>query len=297
MILKSISAKIQDLGQREVHNKEGFLYTIFDFSLQTRQQNLENKVQELEERLKILDNLPSNQFIIDQARQKNDTTQDDPFNQNVLSGMWQFMKFNRRLQATEEAIDRVMTILNEFLGSDGKIISGVRSEVDNIASELKNLKESLHSQQTGDNSIEQSSLQGSIDDSDGSQLQQQVNFLEKQLQERFVTKDDLSVYVKWPALEEALNVKKTDLEQRHGEEYKEDSGVLFEKTSHDHANSENKASDTESDGRPQTAPLPSTMQTPVPTPTIPKTAFASSSQVGSHFILFYNTESSKVFFE
>lgn len=200
--------------------------------------------------------------------------------------MWQFMKFNRRLQATEEAIDRVMTILNEFLGSDGKIISGVRSEVDDIASELKNLKESLLSQQTGDNSIGQSLLQGNIGDGDGSQ--QQVNSLEKQLQERFVTKDDLSVYVKWPALEEALNVKKTDLEQRHGEEYKEDSSVLFEKTSHDHANSENKASDTESDGRPQTAPLPSTMQTPVPTPTIPKTAFASSSQVGPHFILFYN---------
>lgn len=273
-------------------------YTIFDFSLQTRQQNLENKVQELEERLKILDNLPSNQFIIDQAQQKNDTTQDDPSNQNVLSGMWQFMKFNRRLQATEEAIDRVMTILNEFLGSDGKIISGVRNEVDDIANELKNLKESLHSQQTGDNSIGKSLLQGNINDNDGSQLQhEQVTSLEKQLQERFVTKDDLSVYVKWPALEEALNVKKTDLEQRHGEEYKEDSSVLFEKTSHDHTNSENKASDTESDGRPQTAPLPSTMQTPVPTPTIPKTAFASSSQVGPHFILFYNTESSKVFFE
>ena len=235
-------------------------------------------MQELEERLKILDNLPSNQFIIDQAQQKNDTTPDDPSNQNVLSGMWQLMKFNRRLQATEEAIDRVMTILNEFLGSDGKIMSGVRSEVDDIASELKNLKESFLDQR-------QKLLQGTTGDTDGLQ-QQQLNSLEKQLQERFVTKDDLSVYVKWPALEEALNVKKTDLEQRHTDRYKGDSDLL-QKASNDHINSENKASDTESDGRPQTAPLPSTLQTPVPTPEIPKTAFASScSQVRVHFILF-----------
>lgn len=210
--------------------------------------------------------------------------------------MWQLMKFNRRLQATEEAIDRVMTILNEFLGNDGKIISGVRSEVDDIASELKDLKESFLSQKADGNNLRQNLLQGKTGDTDRSQ-QQQLNSLEKQLQERFVTRDDLSVYVKWPALEEALNVKKTDLEQRHREGYKGD-GYLLQKASIDHISSENKGSDTESDGRPQTAPLPSTLQTPVPTPEIPKTAFASSSQVSAHLISFYNicTEGSKLFF-
>lgn len=196
------------------------------------------------------------------------------------------MKFNRRLQATEEAIDRVMTILNEFLGSDGKIISGVRSEVEDIASELKNLKESLLSQKTDGSNAGQNLLQGKTGDSDESQ-QQQLNSLEKRLQDRFVTKDDLSVYVKWPALEEALNVKKTDLEKRYEDGYKGDSSVLLQKASDDHFNSENKASETESDGRPQTAPLPSTLQTPIPTPEIPKTAFASSTQVGVLLISFY----------
>lgn len=198
--------------------------------------------------------------------------------------MWQIMKFNRRLQATEEGIDRVMTILNEFLGSDGKIISGVRSEVDDIACELKNLKESFLSQKADENNLRQKLLQGTTGDTDGVE-QQQLNSLEKQLQERFVTKDDLSVYVKWPALEEALNVKKTDLEHRHREGYKGHNDLL-QKASNVHIKSENKASDTESDGRPQTAPLPSTSQTPVSTPEIPKTAFASSSQVRAHFILF-----------
>lgn len=253
----------------------------FDFSLQTKQQNLENKVQELEDRLKILDNPPSNQFIIEQAQQKNDTLQDDATNQNVLSGMWQFMKFNRRLQATEEAIDRVMTILNEFLGSDGKIISGVRSEVEDIATELKNLKESFLGQKTDDKNFGQDFLPEKSGGGDDGSQQHQLNTLEKRLEDRFVTKDDLLVYVKWPALEEALNVKKTDLEKRYKSEgYKEDSSVLLERTLDDHFDSENKASDTESDGRPLTAPLPSTLQTPIPTPEIPKTAFTRSTQVG-----------------
>ena len=207
-------------------------------------------------------------------------TQEDATNQNALSGMWQFMKFNRRLQATEEAIDRVMTILNEFLGSDGKIISGVRSEVEDISTELKNLKESFLAQKLDDNSLGQDLLPGKSGDGDGSQ-QHQMSSLEKRLQDKFVKKDDLLVYVKWPALEEALNVKKTDLEKRYKSEgYKETGSVLLEKTSDDHSDSENKASDTESDGRPQTAPLPSTLQTPIPTPEIPKTAFTRTTQVG-----------------
>lgn len=191
--------------------------------------------------------------------------------------MWQFMKFNRRLQATEEAIDRVMTILNEFLGSDGKIISGVRSEVDDIANELKNLKESFLAQKTVDNDLGQNLSIGKSGDIDGD-ASQRLNSLEKRLQDRFVTKDDLLVYVKWPALEEALNVKKTDIEKRH-KEPQDSSGFLEQASDHFDHYSENKGSDTESDGRPQTAPLPSTLQTPIQTPEFPKTAFARSPQV------------------
>lgn len=271
--------------------------------MQTRQQSLENKVQELEDRLQILDNLPSTQFIIEQAQKNTNTTQDDASNQNVLSGMWQFMKFNRRLQATEEGIDRIMTILNEFLGSDGKGISGVRSEVEDIASELRNLKESFLGQKAIDDNLGQNLLAGTSGDDDNSQLmQQQSHSLEKQLQDKFVTKDDLLLYVKWPALEEALNVKKSNLEKKS----KEDSGTLgkeegsvlgneqssvpgkeqssvVEKTL-DHLESENKESDTESDGRAQTAPLPSTIQMPVQTPECPKTAFTRSTQVRAQYV-------------
>ena len=256
-------------------------YTVFmswfDFSLQTKHEDLEKKVQELEDRLKILDNLPSNQYIIEQAQQSRNLNQDEATSQNTLSGMWQFMKFNKRLQATEEAIERVMTILNEFLGSDGKAISGLKNEMEDVASELKRLKESLSGQtQTGDNDLEKRLLAGTLGESDGTS---QLNSIETQLG-RFVTKDELSVYVKWPALEEALNVKKTDLESKRHKD-KEDSNTLAENSykASDSFDSENKASDTESDGRPQTAPLPSTFQTPIATPEYPKTAFTRSTQV------------------
>ncbi|XP_022797870.1 uncharacterized protein LOC111336105 [Stylophora pistillata] len=260
-------------------------------SLQMRQQNLENKVQELEDRLKILDNLPSTQFIIEQAQKDLGVTQENVSNQNVLSGMWQFMKFNRRLQATEEGIDRVMTILNEFLGSDGKGIAGVKGEVEDIASELRNLKERFLGQKPlQDDNLGENLSEGKSDDTKNSQLlQQQLHSLEKQLKDKFVAKDDLSVYVKWPALEEALNVRKSDFEKKS----KEDGGVLDKEQgfvlgkeqgsvlekAFDHFESENKASDTESDGRPQSAPVPSTQQTPVQTPEVPKTAFTRSTQV------------------
>lgn len=250
----------------------------FDFSLQTRQENLEEKIQELEERLKILDDPPSNKYIIEQAKQLN---QDEGSAQNTLSGMWQLMKFNKRLQATEEAIDRVMTILNEFLGSDGKAISGLKSDMEDVANELRNLKESFLGYQTKpvDNNLEQRLLAGTLGKGDATS---QLNSLEEKL-DRFVTKDELSVYVKWPALEEALNVRKTDLEKRHRD--KEDSNVVDVENSTYKASepfdSENKASETESDGRLQTAPVQSTAHTPIATPDCEyaKTAFTRSTQV------------------
>ena len=252
----------------------------FFISLQKRQENLEKKVQELEERLKILDNPPSNQFIIEQAQQSKHLNQDEAVTQTTLSGLWQFMKFNKRLQATEEAIDRVMTILNEFLGTDGKTLTSLKREVEDVANELKNLKESILGQtKSVDGNLGQKPSTGAFIEGDA---MLRINSIEKELGSRFVTKGELSVYVKWPALEEALNVKKTDLER----ENRVATGAVAlhpEETpvkDPDHNNNESEEfDDTESDGRPQSAPLPPTLQTPIPASEHPKTAFTTSTQV------------------
>lgn len=190
------------------------------------------------------------------------------------------MKFNKRLQATEEAIDRVMTILNEFLGTDGKTITSLKSEVEDVANELKNLKESILGQtKSVDGNLEQKPSTGAFIEGDA---MLRINSIEKELGSRFATKDELSVYVKWPALEEALNVKKTDLERQN----RVATGAVSlhpEETpvkDPDHNNNESEeVDDTESDGRPQSAPLLPTLQTPIPALEHPKTAFTRSTQV------------------
>lgn len=230
--------------------------------------------------MKILDNPPSNQFIIEQAQQSKHLNQDEAVTQTTFSGLWQFMKFNKRLQATEEAIDRVMTILNEFLGTDGKTITSLKSEVEDVANELKNLKESILGQtKSVDGNLEQKPSTGAFIEGDA---MLRINSIEKELGSRFATKDELSVYVKWPALEEALNVKKTDLERQN----RVATGAVSlhpEETpvkDPDHNNNESEeVDDTESDGRPQSAPLPPTLQTPIPALEHPKTAFTRSTQV------------------
>lgn len=207
--------------------------------------------------------------------------QDEGSTQNALAGMWQFMKLNKRLQATEEAMDKVMAILNEFLGGDGKTINGLKSDVEDVTNELKTLKERFLGFQanSGDDNPEARLLAGTLGQGT---VSSQLNSLVKEL-DRFVTKDELSIYVKWPALEEALNVKKTDLEKGHKD--MENSDVLdLENTTQeasDVLDLQNKASDTESDGQPQTAPGPSTIHTPVATPDYTKTDFTLSTQVQS----------------
>lgn len=60
---------------------------------------LENKVNSLENKLKILEELPSNVDIIKIVREK-DTKMS-------VGNIWQFININRRLSATEEAIGKV----------------------------------------------------------------------------------------------------------------------------------------------------------------------------------------------
>ena len=189
------------------------------------------------------------------------------------------MKINKRLQATEDAVERIMAILHEFLGTDGKAISGLKSDMEDVANELKNLKESLFG---AENDSSQRWMGGDND------AASRLSSLEEGLN-KLVKKDELALYVKWPALEEALNVKRTDLERRHKdktctnvlnlENETDGSSILEIKEDKEVDDKGNIESDTESDGRAQTAPLLSSPHTPIPMPDYPKTAFTQSTQV------------------
>jgi len=66
--------------------------------------NLESKVANIEKRLDILDDLPSNSEILQRAKQKKD-------GRTPVGDMWQFININRRLGATETGIEKVCSTL------------------------------------------------------------------------------------------------------------------------------------------------------------------------------------------
>lgn len=66
--------------------------------------NLESKVANIEKRLDILDDLPSNSEILQRAKQKRD-------GRTPVGDMWQFININRRLGASETGIEKVCSPL------------------------------------------------------------------------------------------------------------------------------------------------------------------------------------------
>ena len=61
--------------------------------------NLEAKVTNLENKLKALDDLPNNADIVKRIRERDTKT--------AVGDIWQFININRRLSATEDAIEKV----------------------------------------------------------------------------------------------------------------------------------------------------------------------------------------------
>ena len=62
-----------------------------------------------------MNNIPTDKSFLTQTTQCNDkeTAQNDK--ENTLAMMWKFMTIHRRVQATEEAVEKVMNILNDMI--------------------------------------------------------------------------------------------------------------------------------------------------------------------------------------
>jgi hypothetical protein len=62
--------------------------------------NFESKLSEIEKKLEMLDDLPSNGDVLQRAKQRKD-------HKTPVGDMWQFININRRLGATETGIEKV----------------------------------------------------------------------------------------------------------------------------------------------------------------------------------------------
>ncbi|XP_046854994.1 glutamine-rich protein 2-like isoform X2 [Xenia sp. Carnegie-2017] len=153
---------------------------------------LENKVNSLENKLKILEQLPSNVDIIKIVREK-DTKMS-------VGNIWQFININRRLSATEEAIGKFSDLLEKAVSELDEIkdfkkeLSDLKKIVTNIEIDNKLVKERLKKLEQSDNHEDVEKLKNVKDEIEN--LQNRIRSL--------ATKKDLDEYMKWADYEYAL---------------------------------------------------------------------------------------------
>lgn len=94
----------------------------------------EARLASVEAQLSTLDNLPVDKSFLAQSTNSDDshTTAQDK-KENALAMMWKYMKVQKRLQATEEAVEKVMNILNDVIEDVGHL--------KNVESHLEKLRE------------------------------------------------------------------------------------------------------------------------------------------------------------
>ncbi|XP_020607352.1 glutamine-rich protein 2-like isoform X2 [Orbicella faveolata] len=163
--------------------------------------NLESKVANIEKRLDILDDLPSNSEILQRAKQKKD-------GRTPVGDMWQFININRRLGATETGIEKITTLLDTMMKEVGDVKEATEevSELKRKLAELEKLNSSLSERINALESVDNSEERRKMED-----LLKELENLKKQVDD-LPTKDDLEnldIYVKWPQLEEALNARRS----------------------------------------------------------------------------------------
>lgn len=163
--------------------------------------NLESKVLNIEKKLEILEDLPSNGEILQRAKQKKDA-------RTPVADMWQFININRRLGATEIGIEKLTSLLDTMMKEVSDVketaeeINGLKNKVSELEKLTSNLTERITALESVDNSQEKKKLED---------LLKELQNLKKQVDD-LPTKDDLNnldIYVKWPQLEEALNARRS----------------------------------------------------------------------------------------
>ena len=89
------------------------------------------RLSSIETKLHALNNLPLEKSFLTQAAQSDDSQTDK---ENTLAMMWKYMTIHRRVQATEEAVEKVMNILNNVMG-DLEQLKTVKLHLDELQQE------------------------------------------------------------------------------------------------------------------------------------------------------------------
>ncbi|XP_070581415.1 glutamine-rich protein 2-like isoform X7 [Ptychodera flava] len=155
---------------------------------------LEAKVSRLENQIESLNSLPSNQQLMDRSRSSEKVT--------PVSDMWQQMQMSKRIDANEEGVAKLMSMVDDVLAEVNKLkddtaqwkqqLDDLKQQLDKVNAESQSFKDRL-------NAIETSTPNKDRLD----ELQRQINQLNAKM-DGFASADMFDNYVTWPALEDAL---------------------------------------------------------------------------------------------
>ena len=195
--------------------------------------------------------MPTNKTTISNVEQK-DGGENESSSDNNLATMWKFMTVSRRVQAAEEAVEKVMGILNEVLQDI--------SHLKNMRTDLERLREDHLKMEREFDTVKSGALQTNLENA--SEYVKQFESLDT-----FAFKKDLAQFVTWSALERALTKKEVQ------------GGRIGDTT-------DETMRDENSIERPGTAPVPSnTIWEKVDEP--PRTAMSPREFQKVHLWLFY----------
>ncbi|XP_077979957.1 uncharacterized protein LOC144435245 isoform X2 [Glandiceps talaboti] len=155
---------------------------------------LEAKVSRLENQLDELNALPSNQQLMDRSRSSEKVT--------PVSDMWQQMQMAKRVDANEEGIAKLMSMVDDMLSE----VNSLKDQSADWKKSLKDLKEQMDKLNSQNQSLEDrlKTLETSTPNKDRlDELQRLIDALNGRV-DGVATAEMLDGYVTWPALEDAL---------------------------------------------------------------------------------------------
>lgn len=170
-------------------------------------QELEKKISNLESRLSVLDELPSNSDILKRAREKKE-------GRTPVADIWQFININRRLSATETAIEKLSSLLEHAI-SEFDAFKELEKELSKIKKSIADMEETSESFMKRLETLENSD---SKDDAEKlKQVKKDLENLQVQVESLPTKKDikDLDICVKWPQFESALKYGSFSLKSKN----------------------------------------------------------------------------------
>jgi len=179
---------------------------------------VEKRVHELESKMNLLDSFAETDDILNWAREREQS-------RTRVGDMWNFMNFQKRIEASENGIKKVSNLVDKILAQLQNVtdLQDRMYKVEKKLNELDSLKKEVNRLSDKVNILADSKR---VD-----QIMDELNRVKESLVQ-FPVKEDLLTYVKWPDLQLALETGKIGKDHGTSERQSEPGSMLAGKLKH-----------------------------------------------------------------